>query len=123
MRAWIGKSVISIGLIHSIFGFVVFRQVVGVLAGEGLLNTVNGQPDRERAFWFLFTGFVWLILGALIDWLERRRDTLPAFLGWSFLVMTVAGVILMPISGFWLFCGPTVGLFWQRRLFQEDRAG
>jgi hypothetical protein len=38
-----------------------------------------GEPDRERAFWFLFTGFAWLILGALIDRLEVGRETLPTF--------------------------------------------
>ena len=115
MRAWIGKSVIGIGSIHTVFGLVAFRQIVGTLAGEWLINTVNGELDRERAFWFLFTGFAWLILGALINWLEIHRETLPAFLGWSFLVMTALGVLVMPVSGFWLFWAPTAGLLQRRR--------
>ena len=34
---------------------------------SGLFNTVNGQPVREAAFWFLFSGFALMILGALVD--------------------------------------------------------
>lgn len=123
MKAWIGKSVIAIGLIHSGFGLVVFRDILAVVAAEGLLNTVNGQPDRERAFWFLFTGLVWLILGGLVDWLERRGDALPAFLAWTFLVMTAVGVLIMPLSGFWLLWVPTAGLFRRQRLRRRAPAG
>jgi hypothetical protein len=111
VKAWIGKSVIGIGIIHSLFGVVVFRGVFGGIFSEGLFNTVNGQPVREQAFWFLFAGFAWLILGALTDWLERSGHPFPGFFAWALLVMTALGVIIMPISGIWLFFIPTTALF------------
>ncbi len=122
MKAWIGKSVIAIGLIHSIFGLVVFRPTIATLLDERLLNTVDGQPDRERVFWFLFTGFAWLILGALIDWMERSGLRLPRFSAWVLLVMTGVGVVIMPKSGFWLFVIPTIGLFRRHQLLEKPEA-
>ncbi|MGQ0542908.1 MAG: DUF6463 family protein [Blastocatellia bacterium] len=109
MRSWIGKSVIFIGIVHSVFGFVVFRSTLADLVNEGLVNTVNGQPEREFAFWFLFFGFMAIIAGSLIDWCEKTFGALPGFLGWSLLTLTAALVILMPISGGWFLFIPAVG--------------
>ncbi len=114
MKAWIGKSLIAIGMIHTVFGFVFMRTTLGVLVSEGLVNTVNGEPPREAVFWFLYTGFLLLILGGVIDWLERRQQALPGFLPWAFLVLTVVGAVIMPVSGIWLFVVPLVGLFLRR---------
>ncbi|MBW2075790.1 MAG: hypothetical protein JRI58_13785 [Deltaproteobacteria bacterium] len=118
MKAWIGKSIVAIGILHSIVGFVVFYDILSLLISERLFNTVtlNRQPDREAAFWFLFTGFAILIIGALVDWIERKNVGIPAFLSWSFLAVTAMGALIMPMSGFWLLLIPTAGLFrWQRR--------
>jgi hypothetical protein len=109
MRSWIGKSVVFIGVVHSVFGFVVFRSTLGELVGEGLVNTVNGQPEREFAFWFLFFGFMAIIAGALIDWCERNFGVLPGFLGWSLLALTVVCVGIMPVSGAWAIFVPAIG--------------
>jgi hypothetical protein len=115
MKAWIGKSLIAIGLIHTLFGIVVFRGTLLMLLSEGLVNTVNAQPVREQAFWFLYAGFGWIILGVLIDSLERARIFLPGFLGWAFLAMIVVGVVIMPISGLWLFGAPTAAMLYRSR--------
>jgi len=115
MYAWIGKSIIFIGGVHSVFGFVVFRSTIAELASEGVINTVNGQPEREIAFWFLFFGFMAIIAGLLTDWCERRFRLLPGFLGWSLLGMTVACVTIMPISGAWLFFVPAIGAILRTR--------
>ena len=114
MKVWIGKSVLLIGIAHSVFGFIVFRGILAELAGELLLNTVDGQPDREAAFWFLFSGFALLIIGGLINWIEHKQAALPLFLKWSFLGITFLGCFIMPKSGFWLLIVPTVGMYLQR---------
>ena len=74
MKAWIGKSVLFIGIIHSVFGFIVFRGIIAEFGRELLLNTVGGQPDREAAFWFLFSGFALLIIGGLIQFKRTLLD-------------------------------------------------
>lgn len=123
MKAWIGKSIVVIGILHSIVGFVVFHKILSILASEFLFNTIslNSQPDRESAFWFFFTGFALLIIGALVNWIENRNADIPTFLSWSLLTVTTVGVIIMPISGFWLLLIPIAGLFRLQRRTMNDK--
>ena len=109
MRVWIGKFIVTVGIIHAVFGLVVFRGTLNILLAEGLINTVNGQPDRELAFWFIAFGILAILLGALTDWCERRRVGLPQFLGWSLLGFTALLLLIMPISGAWLLLVPSMG--------------
>jgi hypothetical protein len=117
MKTWIGKTLIGIGVVHSIGGFLFFRPILSVLLNEGLFNTitVGGDLGREAAFWFLFGGFALMLIGGLVDRLERFGEHLPAFLGWSFAVLTILGVIVMPASGFWLLIPPTAGMIRRSR--------
>ncbi|UOQ52553.1 DUF6463 family protein [Hymenobacter cellulosivorans] len=114
MKRWIGRTLIGIGLLHTVFAIMVFSPIWAALVREGLLNTVNRQLQREAAYWFLFFGFVVLLLGALIDWCEAQGSRLPAFLGWGLLAMTVVGVAVMPVSGMWLALIPAIGLIRQQ---------
>ena len=115
MRPWIGKSLLIIGIIHSVFGFITFRNIIAELVREMLFNSIKyNQIDRHAAFWFLFTGFAWLIIGGLIDWAERKHLDLPSFLKWGFLSITFFGCLIMPKSGFWLLFIPTIGLYLRR---------
>ena len=118
MKRWIGRTLLAIGLLHTAFGLVVFSSVWAALLREGLLNTVDRQPMRAAAYWFLFFGFVLLLLGALVDWCEAQGITLPAFLGWGLLAMTVVGVAVTPITGMWLALIPVVGLLRQQAVPQ-----
>jgi len=108
--AWIGKSIIIIAIIHSVFGFVVFSPAISAIFSSGLLNTVNGQSDREWAFWFIACGFTWFLLGWLIDLIEKSSLHIPlAFRIVTFLLVGIS-VAIMPASGFWLGLIPAVGL-------------
>jgi hypothetical protein len=115
MMPWIGKWLFAVGVIHSLFGLLFMRGTLAVLWSEGLLNTVNGQPAREIVFWFLCTGVLLLIVGVLIDHAERRHFDIPSFVVWSFAVLTVIGVVVMPISGIWLLIPPASGMVFRRR--------
>lgn len=108
MRRWIGRSIVGIGVVHSLFGLVFQRETLAELLREGLVNTVHGEAEREFAFWFIFFGLLAMILGALIDWCEGRGHGLPRFLGWSLLALTLLCVIVMPISGGWLLFPPAI---------------
>ena len=115
MRAWIGKTIVIIGVIHSVFGFAVLHSTLAELVSEGLVNTVNGQPMREFTFWFLFFGFLAIIFGAFVDWCERQQINLPHFFGWSFFALTLAIVVIMPASGGWIMFVPAVGAILRSR--------
>ena len=106
---WIGKGIALIGAIHTAVGVGGFRNVIGEIAAQGMFNTVNGQPEREFAFWFIFFGLIAVLLGAVVAWTANRVGEIPPFLGWSLLTLTVVGVVIMPLSGFWLLIVPTVG--------------
>ena len=116
MKAWIGKTLIGIGIGHTIGGFWWFHPILSALFGEGLFNTIsiNVNPERETAFWFLFAGFALMIVGGLVDRLERLDETLPSFLGWGFAALTTVGAIIMPVSGFWLLIIPTIAMIRRR---------
>lgn len=115
MKIWIGRAILVIGLLHSLFGFVAFRGILAEIWSELLFNTVDRQPDREAAFWFLITGFALLIIGGLVDWIEQKQLAIPAFMRWGFLTITLLGCFIMPKSGFWLLLVPTVGMFLSRK--------
>ena len=107
--AWIGKALFFVGVVHSLFGLVALRSILGVLWDEGLINTVNGQPDREFAFWFIAFGILTMILGAFVNSCEKRNVPFPRFFGWTLLAFTAVIVTIMPISGGWLVLIPAIG--------------
>ena len=111
--AWIGKWLFAVGVIHSSFGLVFGLKTLAVLWSERVFNTVNGQPAREAIFWFLYTGFLLLVVGALIDQVERRGLPIPRLVTLSFVVMTAIGVVVMPISGIWLLIPPVAGMLFR----------
>jgi hypothetical protein len=115
MKAWIGKAIIAVGVIHNIFGFVVFRKTLMSLFQEGLFNTVNGQVEREFVFWFLALGLLAILLGLLVDWCEKNGLSLPSYFSWAFLFTIALFVFIMPISGVWLLFIPAVGMVLRMR--------
>ena len=107
---WPGYALIVIGVIHTIFGVAAFRATLHLLIAAGVWNTINGEPEREMAFWFLYFGFVLMILGALLVRLAREGPPVPRFVGWALLAITLVGVLVMPASGFRLVLIPVGGL-------------
>ena len=111
MRAWIGKSLVAIGTIHSIYGFVFFRKIIGQFAGERFFNALGSQFDKHAVFWFLMTGFTLMIVGGLADSIEKKGGELPSFLRWTILALTIIGCFMIPASGFWLLFAPVIGMY------------
>ena len=58
--------------------------------------------DRNAIFWFLFVGFLLMILGKFMqDYLNESSKPLPTSLGYYLLTLTIIGCIIMPVSGIW----------------------
>ena len=99
-----GPLLMATGVLDLVYVLVFHARQLAVIAQDGFFGAVEISPaqlDREVAFWHLAFGTTVLILGGLVSWAQARTGTLPAFLGWSLLVLGLFGVILVPASGFW----------------------
>jgi hypothetical protein len=111
MRRWVGRWLAGVGILHILFGVAAFADPLREIAADGFWNAVDAYPDRSLAFWFVFAGPLIVLLGALVDRVEARAPVeLPRFLGWTLLIFALLGGILMPLSGFWLFLPPALGV-------------
>ena len=103
MRTWTGPLLIAIGLLHTVFGVTHYRRELAETWHAGFFNALAPALARKLAFWFLFSGFLLIVLGHLCLWLEKGLGRpVPAFVGWELLVLSLVGAALMPVSGFWL---------------------
>lgn len=103
-RAWIGHWLMAVAILHTLFALLVFRPVYADLLRRGLFDTVGQDPMRAAAVWFLLFGAAFAALAHAVHVLERMGGQHAALrrLGAALLAMCVAGIVLMPASGFWL---------------------
>lgn len=98
-----GNLLIATGVIHNVIGFIMGKEVLTQIVDSGFINSVNSEMDRNAVFWFLFSGFMMMILGKLMqDYVSEYQKPLPVSLGYYLLIITVIGCVVMPVSGFWI---------------------
>ena len=98
-----GNFLIATGIIHNLIGFYMGKKVLFEIFNSGIINSINNEMDRNAIFWFLFSGFMMMLLGKLMsDFVEEGQKALPVSLGYYLLGLTIIGCIMMPVSGFWL---------------------
>jgi len=114
VRRWIGRWIMAVAAVHCIVGGVVFGTTWRALLAEGLFGTVHGQRERALPFWFLSFGLLALLLGGLVDHLERQASPLPPVVGWGLLALLAAMLSVMPASGGWLLLPAVAGALWRR---------
>lgn len=110
MTRWVGRWIILVGVVHCIFGAVVFFEPLSEIVRDGIWNAVDGYPGRPLAFWFEFLGLLTILFGATVDRIEKDRGRFPAFLSYGFLIMTMLGILTMPTGGGWLLLPAAIGL-------------
>ncbi len=106
-----GYLLIAISIIHVLVGIWLFAQPLTDILQSGVFNAVAPDPfapyfDREDAFWFMMASPLFFTLGQLCCWVQERVIALPTFLGWNLLAISTVGIVLEPISGFWLLMLP-----------------
>ena len=115
MKRWIGRWLVGVSVAHTLFALVVFNKQLMSIVQRGVLNTVHGDALTAIAVWFVLFGGALLICGLAVDALEQRSSyPLPKSIGWSLLALSVAGVCLMPVSGFWLAFPPAFAILASR---------
>jgi hypothetical protein len=101
-----GSLLISVAVVHAVFGAWFGRRLLQGMLFDGIVNTVDSHPDRGLVFWFLLMSPLLLMLGQLCLFLAERGIVPPAWLGFEVLALTVCSALLMPVSGFWLLIPP-----------------
>lgn len=114
-----GNLLIATGIFHNLIGVVIGWPVLTDIVRSGFINSINEQMDRNATFWYLFSGFMMIILGKLMQHYLEADWKLPKWLGLSLLILSLIGCALMPVSGFWLVVPQAILVIsasWKRRV-------
>lgn len=108
MNRWMGRWLIGVAALHTLFALVVFRPQLTEIVGAGVFDSVGQDAMRAAVVWFVLCGATLLLLGLVVDALEKAAIRIPALVGVCLLLLTGLGVVLMPRSGFWLLFPPAL---------------
>jgi hypothetical protein len=115
MSRWIGRWIVAVSAIHTIFGVTVFRAVLAEIARAGIWNSIGEGPMRAAVAWFLLSGFFMAVLGLTVDTIEQSGQQRPLRAAGIGLFLTIiVGIVLMPASGFWLLLPPALAMIGRR---------
>jgi Family of unknown function (DUF6463) len=110
MKHWIGRWLCVVAIIHVFIAVVVHRRILFLILERGVFNTVTSDPVIGAFVWSVFFGAVAFIGGIVVNALEKSSNVLPKSLGWSLLTLSIVGVVLVPVSGFWLIFPPAMSI-------------
>lgn len=108
-KRWIGRWIIAVAALHTVFGLVVFHGLIAQIIQRGIWNSIGDDPLRGAVAWFLLAGGFMAVAGLAIDVCERSAVPLRST-GWSLLVVTLLTIVLMPVSGAWLLLPPALAM-------------
>jgi len=107
MIKYSGHFLIATGIIHNLIGLLMGWPILTAMHQEAwFASTVldgNMLFDREAIIWFLTSGTFWIAFGLTLKKLLAEGFIPPSSLGWSFIAIGMALVIIMPASGAYLF--------------------
>lgn len=110
-RPWKGRWLLAVALLHTLAAAVLFAPQWQILWQRGVFNAVADDMDLGAAVWFLLFGAVLALLAWEVTALERSQPAVALRpMGWCLLALVLAGVVLMPVSGFWLVLPPALAL-------------
>ncbi|MES2820002.1 MAG: DUF6463 family protein [Pseudomonadota bacterium] len=116
-RAWIGHCLMGVAVLHTLAAGFLFADPLLDIAREGIFDSINRDPRKGQAVWFVMFGALLALLALAVTALERRDDraTLQA-VGVGLLLLAALGIVLMPTSGCWLAIPPGIALLTRRRV-------
>lgn len=109
-RPWIGRWLIVVAIVHTVFGLLVFRSPLQQIAQTGWWGGITSDPMLSAVTWFMLFGFPLLVAGIALHAVERTSAAIPVAIAWWLLAGTALGVALMPTSGFYLLLPPALVL-------------
>lgn len=110
-RPWKGRWLLAVALLHTLAAAVMFAPQWQILWQRGVFNAVADDMHLGAAVWFLLFGAVLALLAWEVTALESSQPAVALRpMGWCLLALVLAGVVLMPVSGFWLVLPPALAL-------------
>lgn len=106
MKIWrySGTFLILTGILHSIVAIATGKEALLDIMRKGVINGVEEGSSQEFSFWFLALGVFIILLGQTVHhYIKKTHKPAPKFLGYSLLIISLAGGLIVPVSGFWLF--------------------
>lgn len=102
MTRWMGRWLMGVACIHLGVAIVAYHKTIRLVWERGVFNTVVADPIIGAVVWSLLFGCVAFAGGMAVDALERGGVVVPASLGWFLFTLALIGILLVPLSGFWL---------------------
>ncbi|WP_074407333.1 DUF6463 family protein [Aquimarina megaterium] len=112
MKITNGNVLICMGIMHSLLGispfafgnqFSKFATIFFFKISDGLFEfpLLNGQMNYANfaAFWFFYYGLLLIPLGVLVNHIESTNRQIPKTFIWTYLIMILIGVFMIPFSG------------------------
>ena len=107
MKIWkySGLMLLYTGILHTIIALFNFEVFMDIFRENGFFNAIAGDNFlHQSAFWFLICGIFLIPFGQTLHYYQKREQKpAPLSLGYSLLIISILGCIIMPVSGFWLF--------------------
>lgn len=102
-----GFWTLLLALVHLGMTPVFYGESLRSILDGGVLGAVDADPElatlRAAAFFYLTTGIFLALVGWMVMGAERRGDGAPRGYATALAVTGAWGVVLSPVSGFWLF--------------------
>ena len=118
MKLWkySGTFLVVTGILHILVAVVSGWDTYRAMFSDRFVDCVGNDLQKAFAFWFFMVGILVILWGATLQYYIRREQRpAPLFLGYALLVISVAGCVLLPLSGFWLFIPQAVIMIWTKR--------
>ena len=92
----------------------------GDIIMDGFAASIGNDAERAYAFVFFVGGILLLLGGTLQYYIRKEQKPVPLFLGYSLLLVSVVGYILLPLSSFWLLIPQTLIMIGGTRLLAPE---
>jgi hypothetical protein len=71
LRPTAGDKLATVGVLHTTGGLAKYRKALREMVRDGVIDTIEDDPDREAAVWFLTCGASLILMGFLARWTQR----------------------------------------------------
>lgn len=93
---------LALGVAHTIYGLVRFKQPVTEALREGGIGKFQSIDSRRLSFWFILFGPMLMMAGQVAIRATYLNDlSLVAIIGVYVLIISSVGILALPKSPFW----------------------